>query len=264
MLAAAGSFQMMYYKGGKGTKFGETNIQGNRGLWVRTSEGHYVPINCFGSESQLATKIAKLYAQLYYVNTDTVNKDLPVVININYLSNYSETWNIEVHSALTINNIIDNIHLSTNPEEESALLCPLAKLQENCDQLPIDITNISIKSIAELDLGDKSITHTFYVQNVDLYNLYDDAKSTSLPAIALLSTSDSWEKCQPKTSGKVYVKKDNGDTVDFVKLDSKTASNIKTSGSLVSRPIDGEERVIFTSPSGSVGSFVKRWYYRIY
>lgn len=257
MLAAAGSFQMMYYKGGKGTKFGETNIQGNRGLWVRTSEGHYVPINCFGSESQLATKIAKLYAQLYYVNTDTVNKDLPVVININYLSNYSETWNIEVHSALTINNIIDNIHLSTNPEEESALLCPLAKLQENCDQLPIDITNISIKSIAELDLGDKSITHTFYVQNVDLYNLYDDAKSTSLPAIALLSTSDSWEKCQPKTSGKVYVKKDNGDTVDFVKLDSKTASNIKTSGSLVSRPIDGEERVIFTSPSGSVGSLNK-------
>lgn len=256
MMAASGSFQMMYYKGGKGTKFGETNIQGNRGLWVRTTEGHYVPINAFGSESQLATKVAKLYAQLYYVNTDTIDKELPVVINVNYLTGYSEIWNIEVVSLLSIDNIENNVLLVSKSEDSDSInTYSLATLQANCQDLPIDLSNISMEDIPELDLGKKTISHVFYIQNIELYNQYDDAKSTSIPAIALLSTSETWEKCAAKTANKVYVQKVNSNTVDFTKLDRKTASNIRTSGTLVTKLVDEENRVILSSPSETVGSF---------
>lgn len=242
MLAAQGSFQVMYYKGGKGTDFHGKNIQGTNGLWARTSEGHYVPINCFGTVQVLASLVANLYAQLYYVDTDTINKELPIVTNINYLSGYSETWNIGVNSSLSISNILDSITLISETGNIS-----LTTLQSRCNGLPIDITNITRGKVSKLEFDPKVISHVFYIQNIDLYNQYDDQKSTNIPAIALLSTQESWEKCSPKTQNNIYVQnKNNSDTVDFVKLNQTSAKNITYGGTLSQKEVDGQNRLILT------------------
>ena len=173
-----------------------------------------------------------------------------------FRSGYSEIWNIEVVSLLSIDNIENNVLLVSKSEDSDSInTYSLATLQANCQDLPIDLSNISMEDIPELDLGKKTISHVFYIQNIELYNQYDDAKSTSIPAIALLSTSETWEKCAAKTANKVYVQKVNSNTVDFTKLDRKTASNIRTSGTLVTKLVDEENRVILSSPSGTVGSF---------
>ena len=235
MLATQGCFQVMYYQGGKGTTFRDKNIQGTYGLWARTSEGHFVPINCFGTVANLAKTVANLFAQLYYVDTDILDKNLPVVININYLSGYSETWNINVETSLTVGDISQSVVL-----QSSSGTMTLSTLANNCKDLPIDLTNITRNTITELKFDPKTISHQFYIQNIDLYNQYDDQKSTTIPAIALLSTSDSWEKCSPKTQNNLYVQNKSVTTgVDFVKLNQTTAKNITFGGSL--SPITGDE-----------------------
>lgn len=240
MLAAQGSFQVMRYVGGKGTTFRDKNIQGSYGLWVKTSEGHYMPINCFStSESTLAGLIANLYAQLYYVDTDTLDKELPVVININYLSGYTETWNIGVNVSLSVSNILNSINLLSDTGK-----MPLSTLQNNCKDLPIDLTNITKHNVQSIQFDPKTISHSFYIQNIDLYNQYDDQKATSIPAVALLSTEDSWERCSPKTQNNLYVQNKNTTIgVDFVKLNQATAKNITYGGSFSTKEIDGQNRI---------------------
>lgn len=239
MLAAQGSFQVMHYKGGKGTTFRDKNIQGQYGLWARTSEGHYVPINCFSdSVDKLASLVANLYAQLYYVDTDTLDKDLPVVTNINYLTDYTETWNVNVKVSLSINNILNNVNLLHSGGEMS-----LTTLQQNCTNLPIDLSNITADQVDRLGPYVKTISHSFYLQNIDLYNQYDDNKATSIPAVALLSTEDSWERCSPKTQNNIYVQNKSASDVDFVKLNQNTAKNITYEGSFSTSTVDGQTRL---------------------
>lgn len=239
MLAAQGSFQVMYYKGGKGTTFRDRNIQGQYGLWARTSEGHYVPINCFyNTVDKLAGLVANLYAQLYYVDTDTLDKDLPVVTNINYLTGYTETWNVNVNVSLSISNILNNVNLLHSGGEMS-----LTTLQNNCKNLPIDLSNITANKVASLGPYAKTISHSFYLQNIDLYNQYDDNKATSIPAVALLSTEDSWERCSPKTQNNIYVQNKSASDVDFVKLNQITAKNITYGGSFSTSTVDGQTRL---------------------
>lgn len=249
MLAAQGSFQAMKYVGGKATQFNGANIQGQWGLWARTSEGHYVPINNKGTQSQLATLVASLYAQIYQVNTDTINKELPVVTNVNYLTNYSESWHVGIESSLKIGNILDNVVLVSENNTIS-----LSDLQEKCKDLPIDITNISRENLDTLEFESKTLQHTFYIQNVELYNQYDDAKATEIPAIALLSSKETWEKCSPKTKNSLYVyNKNNKDSIEFVKLNQSAAQYLYRTGTFATKSIDNEDRVIFTGTGDIVG-----------
>lgn len=231
MLGENGSFQIMHLSSNSaGVQYGGVNIKGSNILWARTTEGHYVPIKCTGTSSYLAGLVSQLYAQLYYVDTDAITKQLPVVINIVYLSNYTETWNVKVGTKLTITDILDNVQLISSTAPMS-----LRTLLENCNDIDVNTSNITRSALSDLDLGDKLISHSFYIQNIDLYNQYDDQKSVTIPAIALLSTEDSWQRCSPKTQNILYVRdKSVTDGVDFVKLRSDTAQNLTYGGSITS------------------------------
>lgn len=239
MLSSGGSFQCMRWDGGVNTKFDWKNVQGKYSLWAKSSEGHYIPINCFrSSESDLAKLVALLYMSLYYVNTDTTSKNLAVVNNINYMTSYSETWNIVVASYLNINNVQDSVVLvSQNGSKIS-----LQELQNTCNAIQkdgeqvIDIHNITRTALPKLEFSDFTISHVFLIQNIDLYNLYENAKSTTLQAIALLSTEDSWIECSPKTQNKLYVY--NTSTKDFVRLDQYSPRYIYTGGNITEAESD--------------------------
>lgn len=232
MMGQNGSFQCLRWDGGVSTKFNDKNVQGKHSLWAKSSEGHYIPINCFESQANLAKLVTLLYMSLYYVNTDTTTKDLAVVNNINYMTSYSETWNITVQSGLSISNIQDSVVLVSSEGNRISL----QELQNTCNSIlkngekVINIKNISRSTLSTLELPDQTMSHMFLIQSIDLYNLYEDAKATTLQAIAMRSTELSWEKCSPKTQNKLYVY--NSNTKDFVRLDSYSARYIFTGGNI--------------------------------
>lgn len=258
MLGESGSFQVMEIttkynsESNGGVYYGGTNINGQCILWARTTEGHYVPINNIGTKGTLANIVAQLYAQLYYVDTDPTTKQLPVVTNIIYLSNYTETWNVKVGTTLTVNDITKSIKLISGADSIS-----LDDLLTKCQGINVDTSNITRTALPDLELGEKLISHPFYIQNIDLYNQYDNQKSINIPAIALLSTEESWKRCSPKTQNILYVRdKSVTNGIDFVKLRSSTASNLTYGGSVQSAEIDGQQRLMLT-PGTTVPSNTK-------
>ena len=85
--------QCMQWGGGLYTKYGGALIQkknlSSYGLWAKTDDGVYVPINCWlksttlpsntinslrGQSQKLAKLLALLYMSIYYVNTSTSPK----------------------------------------------------------------------------------------------------------------------------------------------------------------------------------------------
>ena len=229
MLEEGTPFQCLRWVGGVKTEYNGINIQGMKyNLWAKSSEGHYIPINCFAIENSLVNLLRALYMSLFYVNTDPTPRIMAVVSNINYMTSYSETWQITVSSELNISNIQDDIVLiSRNEDGVPQDRISLSELQNTCNSIQkngkpvIDIHNIARNPISKLEFKDYTVSHTFLIQNINLYNTYEDAKSTTLQAIALLPTEDDWIKCSPKTQNKVYVY--NTSINDFVMLSSSTS-----------------------------------------
>lgn len=232
MIGQNGSFQCLRWDGGVSTRFNDKNVQGRCGLWAKSSEGHYIPINCFESQANLAKLVTLLYMSLYYVDTDTVPKNIAVVNNINYMTSYSETWNLVIQSELSIANIQDSVVLVASDGNRISL----QELHDTCESITkdgksvINTKNITRSALSTLQLPDWSISHTFLIQNIDLYNTYEEEKATTLQAISMLLTEDSWKKCSPKTQNKLYVY--NTDTKDFVRLDQYSSRYIYKSGSI--------------------------------
>lgn len=245
MLSMGGCFQVMMLHGGKNTQLNGKGVQGSHILWARTTEGHYVPISNTGTQASLANKVATLYAQLYYVNTDVVGMNLPVVININYMTNYSEIWNMEIESSLNLIDIENNVKLISKSKTLSLL-----QLQAKCNGLPIDIRNIQKDKQSKIKFDNQVVSHEFYMQNIVLYDQYNNNKSTTIPAIALLSTSDTWERCLPKTQNNIYVRNlSSKDSVDFTKLNQTSAKNLYSGGSLELKAVDDQQRLIYKEGS---------------
>lgn len=240
--------QCMHWGGGLYTKYGGALIQKNNltsyGLWAKTDDGVYVPINCWvksntlpshtidslrGQSQKLAKLLTLLYMSIYYVNTSTTPKELSVVDCINYMTSYYETLNINIQSELNIGNheefqssqcpIMDNITLKTKTGNTISLnefVRQCKKVSSNAKL--INFNNLSLDNITTVSIKDKSISHTFRIYNTDLYNLFEKAKSTTIKAIKLSSTSIDWEKCNPKTTNKLYVY--NGNDFEELKRDS--------------------------------------------
>lgn len=247
MIAADGSIQCMRWDGGKNTFWGSnrTSIQGQYGLWIRTDEDRYIPIYTFrNSEAELAKLVAMLYVSLYYVDTTTQYKNLAVVTNVNYMTQYSETWNLLINTQLKVNNIHDSVVLITSEDKEKYV--SLQELQDICKGIlkdgeeVININNISRTPIETLEIPDYSIAHTFLIRNIDLYQMYDDARSNVLPAIATVITEKDWVQCDPKTPGMLYVY--NATSKEFVKVSKDVSKWLYEDGTLTEIPSDlGDE-----------------------
>lgn len=240
MISSPGCFQVVAYelgKNGKNTKIcsksgdvgqsiltSQYNHQYNN-LWVKTSEGHCVPINYFNDlKAQIAQFVMQLYSQMYYVDNNVSNREAPIVVNINQMNNYSETWNVDLEATLEVN-ILDNIIIAFEGNE--VYLSDLCTLS---DYLNIPKQNVYMNNINNLEFK-KTISHTFNIKENKLYETFEQEKSTEIPAIALLSTEKSWVRCNPKNQHTLYVQNRNlTNVIEFIELNADTAKNITYNG----------------------------------
>lgn len=236
MLEGGALFYPIRWDGQNGRKleWGSSGVKGKISLMARSTDDHYIPINCWvesSEESKLATMVSKIYASLYYVNTEVENKNLAVVECINYMTNYRETWNVVVSSTLNVENIENDIFLipveGTLTSNTTGEPISLTELQNMCkaivdDPEIFDLSNISKGEQSSIKFEDKTLSHTFSIYNYDLFQKYTDAKSTVYEAIMRISSELDWRRCPARVAGKVYVYDHVND--NFIRLASQSAT----------------------------------------
>lgn len=258
MKAAQGPFQILQYGAYMGTVYlkGATtrNISKQYGLWVKTNNGHFMPVNAFWSSSAGRTTISDslkaVLMQIYYVETDTTPISKFVVDNINVLDTYNETWNVSMKSKLTVKDMNAAIKLKYSSTKIS-----LSDLQNKF--LPINTNGQNVVNISNISYNNTSsesiisadpafFSHTFRVSMNDLYAIYENNKLTTVPAIYDISTKEGSESGPALNSNNLYVYEEG--TGVMVKLAKQNSSYIKQKGSF--RIADDRKRIVFT-PTGT-------------
>lgn len=250
MLEGGALFYPIRWDGQNGRKleWGGVNVKGQISLMARSTDDHYIPINCWvssGQEYVLAEMVSKIYTTLYYVNTEVENKNLAIVDCINYMTNYRETWNVSVSSKLNVQNIEDDILLIpingtlTSSTTEDPI--SLTQLQNICksiidDPEVLDLSNISKGDQSQIEFEDKTLSHTFSIYNYDLFQEYTNAKATVYEAIMRLSTELDWHRCPARVAGKIYVY--DHINKDFIRLSTQRSTTyiITQAGTLRQEP----------------------------
>ena len=262
MRAAQGPFQILQYGAYMGTVRFEgastRDIQKQYGLWVRTNNGHFMPVNAFWPSSTNRTTISNslkaILMQIYYVETDVTPISKFVVDNINVLDTYNETWNISMNSKLVVDNMDSAIKLrySNTRISLSELQSKFSSVKKD-GQNVVDVSNIKYsdtptQSTISADSG--LFSHTFRITMNDLYVIYESNKSTTIPALYDLSTKEGSESGSALNSNNLYVYKEGMGSQAGVmaKLAKQNSSYIKSSGSFKTAT-DGK-RIILT-PTGS-------------
>ena len=218
-------------QGGRKLEWGSSDVKGWMSLMARSTDDHYIPINCWvrsSQESKLAQMVSRIYASLYYVNTEVENKHLAIVDCINYMNNYRETWNVLIKTILNIGDIENNIFLipieGTLTSQVTKEPISLKQLQDTCkaivdDPEIFDLSNISKGEQDSIEFENKTISHTFSIYNYDLFQEYTNAKATVYEAIMRLSSELDWQRCPARTAGKIYVY--DHEHKDFIRLSTQ-------------------------------------------
>lgn len=213
-------------------QWGTQDKRGQFQLWVRTSEDHFIPIGQFNStRANLETMIASLYNTLYKVDNNQTMIELATVTNTIYVTNYSVTLNINITSDITLSDIRNNIMLNGKTSDISikTLYDLLHSIETQIDNPQVfDLTNITTGLPNSIQFPDKAITHVFYIRNINLPLVYEDGKSTSLPAIGFPAETLGWRKTTPKNEETVYVF--NSQMNDWVKVTSGMNKYVAVSG----------------------------------
>lgn len=239
MISKGGTFQIMHWMGDDkkvdSIRFGELMIEGYVSIWGKTTEGRFIPINYFlpanGNEGEdnINSIVKSLYASVYYVDINGMDLDIAVVDNINYMHLYNETWNIKISVLLEVANMDDSIILQNK--------LTLSDLKDKCNTIKnSDGTSLNLHNISYSDsipstiqLNDIDVSHTFQINNSELYDQYSNDKSVYIGAAAVLSTQEGIKKCNPKNdNGKLYVYDQN--TNDFIGINRNCFSKTYRSG----------------------------------
>lgn len=255
MLQIGGPFQVLQYGANFGNddwsnasvKAGNTSIKSQYGVWCKTDNGHFVPVQGFTSDKNtLAKYIALLLMQIYYVETDVTPLLRCVIKNINRLKTFIETWNVEISSTLRINEKSQSVGLLDSSEK----IISLKTLQDSCSSLDEEQKrNITYNGAHTLNLGSETFSHQFRVNTDDLYLTYENAKSTNITAIRdIITMEDPVTTMASLNANKLYVYEEG--TKEFVVLSSKTSECIKTGGTI--KTTDG--RFLLSNPSGGYKS----------
>lgn len=255
MLQMGGPFQVLQYGANFGNddwsnasvKAGNTSIKSQYGVWCKTDNGHFVPVQGFTSDKNtLAKYIALLLMQIYYVETDVTPLLRCVIKNINRLKTFIETWNVEISSTLRINEKSQSVGLLDSSEK----IISLKTLQDSCSSLDEEQKrNITYNGAHTLNLGSETFSHQFRVNTDDLYLTYENAKSTNITAIRdIITMEDSVTTMASLNANKLYVYEER--TKEFVTLSSKTSECIKTGGTI--KTTNG--RFLLSNPSGGYKS----------
>ena len=218
-------------------------------VWIKTENGNYLPINCFGKGTSGRQNLAKFllvfYSQLYYVDTEQMETTLPVVSNIVYATNYREIYNILISSSINIAADSLNDHVSLYSENNGQLT--LEQIQDlfSDDQKEFILIN-NISTSKGIEYEDKTLSHTFSLINESLYNTFLRGKETTIGGYAYLSSSlNVSQYSTSKDSRYIYVY--NPEIQDFQKISSNSGNNIYSLSNNISIQ-DG--RVIFSYNTG--------------
>lgn len=218
-------------------------------VWIKTENGNYLPINCFGKGTSGRQNLAKFllvfYSQLYYVDTEQMETTLPVVSNIVYATNYREIYNILISSSINIAADSLNDHVSLYSENNGQLT--LKQIQDlfSDDQKEFILIN-NISTSKGIEYEDKTLSHTFSLINESLYSTFLRGKETTIGGYAYLSSSlNVSQYSTSKDSRYIYVY--NPEIQDFQKISSNSGNNIYSLSNNISIQ-DG--RVIFSYNTG--------------
>lgn len=251
MLQVGGPFQLLQYGGedtGGTTKAGSTNITNNFGVWCKTDNGHFVPVQGFTtSNDTLAKYIALLLLQVYYVETDVTPLLMCIVKNINRLKTFIETWNVEIKSILKIQERSKSVGLIDSSDNVKSL----EELQAACSSLDEDQKrNITYNGQYTLELGTEVFSHSFRVNTDDLYLAYENAKSTNITAIRdIVTLEEPVTTMASLNANRLYVYDQR--TGEFIVLSSKVSDRIKTDGTIETK--EGG-RLFLKDPTGGYSS----------
>lgn len=254
MMSKGGAFQIMHWIGDQNKedsiRFGDLGITGYVSIWGKTTEGRFIPLNYFipsnpQGEEDLNNVIKSFYTSVYYVDTNGTQLDTILVDNINYMHLYNETWNIIITPQLVVKDMNQNLVLDNK--------CSLLELQEECksiqnsDDTLLDLRNIMFDT-EQISLEDIKFSHTFYINNSNLYNIYSDNKSGYTGAVAILSNEVGIKKCPTQNQEHLYVYDRSKN--DFTKLNNSCYSKTYQStdlGTTTSELNSQKQRVIVKS-----------------
>lgn len=179
------------------TKFGRTAVTYYYGLWARIAWGDsyfMIPINTFGQDpSSIARFLSSLFVSIYYTDGNSTTRWMAVVDNINYLSSYIETWNLEISSKVNVQNILNNVTLKTSSNNTLSLqyLQDLCKSISQGDEELINTNNLNITNFTNpLSLQNYNYSHSFQINNESLYDLFNRRKSNHINSYYVLSTEE--------------------------------------------------------------------------
>lgn len=246
MLSSCSPFVIVHYShyySDHGTKSGETFITGKYGLWARTSKDHYVPLNIFSSSySTLFTLTLKLLTQVYYVETEANSVRRCIVKYINRLKTFSENWNIDIKSQLTVGNPQKSVCLISRSSEGPIGEVSLQDLMNSS----IVTSNLSLKKNLEykytsttIDIDPITISHQFRVSTNDLYAYYENLKTAYIAAIYKLSTQLGEVEGPAKNSNQLYVYDVKGDR--FLTLSNVSNSKYFITSGNITTQVDPED-----------------------
>ena len=115
-----------------------------------------------------------LFTQLYYVQENPTSKNMPRVININYLTDYN------VILTIPLNFSISKIKVTTKKGE----------YELNNDKSSDDYKKYPNLCYTTPLLTTDSVSHNFYIRNDELYNKYSSYKSLVVDCIAKTAYGD--------------------------------------------------------------------------
>lgn len=241
MLGSCNPFAIIHYSHYNTTHkttAGSQNITGKYGLWARTSKDHYVPLNIFSSDrNTLFNLILRLLTQVYYVDTNANSVRRCVVKYINRLNTYTENWNIDISSKLTVSNPQQSVCLVSRNSDGIIGEVSLDSLSKSS----IVASNEDLKknlqyqySSSIIDIEPITISHQFRVSTNDLYAYYENLKTAYVSSIYKLSTQMNDIEGPAKNSNQLYVYDVEGNRL----LSLSSVSNSKyflTNGSIITQ-----------------------------
>lgn len=201
MLNAGGPFQLVLYnrynQNVDGTlmfvfdKTLKKSLSKNIVLYVRTSNNHYIPIDCsdFWSSKtdqfyrRISLNLASILMQIYYVDTTPsfITKYTPNEINN---INYDETISFELGVKVPLKSELLTNCININTSSETYHLTVLQNwLNGSMRELDINTNNIYISNSIDSELtSSNTFNHIVKIDTTNLYDYFNNAKTLSINA----------------------------------------------------------------------------------
>ena len=246
-------FQVVQYAGYQNDKkeniyVGDRIMDKNYGLWVKTNNNHYMPINSFWRGTTplgvISDQIVSLLASIYWVDTNSETIQKCIVDSIHYPRQYTEFWNVEVESKMEVHALDACIRL----QEDGLTLYQLQQKLKNLAN-KINLKNISLSddpfnlassSAITYKFKPYTFSHTFKINMEDMYNIYESAKLTRIPSMYYIASKKGINQIGMALNPSnlyVFVPKKEGindlQNIDkFVKLDMSTSQYLCNYGNV--------------------------------